>query len=513
MKYLNSIIIITTALLLTACPTQIVRMIDTYKNTLDSTNKFITANIRFDTTFTNIDDYIHNIKRNNDLMQADRLNIKFNDSLLINQDFSQNDTLINHRIFIELSSIHHNHFPDSIELRAIVYDNNGNYIAGLAPPFIQDDRNYREFWKSLTDSCNGISHLINDFSVTEVRQTTSKPYSIAFVLDHSPSMGNERALRLQNALSFTLNRIKPIDYVAIIKFAKDIFKEVPLSNKPNIYRNQFKINGLDSDRYGGGTSIYDALAIATEELSHSPDGFEKIIILFTDGRDNTSKFKPDSVLLAIKENNIRVFSIGYGLTDHRFLARVSNFTGGKFFQLMSSRDFPFIFRSLYLSLNNYYRIVYTPPVCFGKHIVSPNIEISQLNTGIISTFGYYDKSLLAEDLPIGSISMSDIEFEFGKSDIKEESFDIIENVANSLKNNPNMQIKIIGHTDDVGPDDFNLKLSLARANSVKNALISLGINKNRLSTEGKGKNFPILPNDSDENRRRNRRTEFVVIIN
>ncbi len=512
MKLISKILFISIALLLTACPTQFVRMIETYQSNLDSLNRIQFRNLNYDTSLTNIDNYIRHSQKSQ-LSSEDLIQDSLNKATNILTTENTIDSIKKHKINIEITSIFHEHFPDSVELRAIVFDDNGNYISGLAPPFISKERNYREFWTMLNDSCDGKNYQINDFKVTEVRQTTSKPYSIAYILDHSPSMGNQRAFRLQNAVKFTLNRIKPIDYVSIIKFSRNVFREVALTNDTSIYRNQFKINGLDSGRYGDGTSIYDALAAGIEELNKSPEGYEKIIFLFTDGGDNTSKFKPDSILLALKENNIRVFSIGYGMTDVRFLNRVSNFTGGSAVQLASSREFPIVFRSLYLSLNNYYRIVYSPPNCYSKHIVTPTIEISELNTGKISTNGTYDKSILTEDLPIGSVSISYIEFEFGKSDIKDDSFFIIEQVANSLKNNPSMQVKIIGHTDDIGSDEVNLKLSIERANSVKDALIKLGINRNRLLAEGKGKHSPIVPNDSEENRRRNRRTEFVVIKN
>ena len=79
--------------------------------------------------------------------------------------------------------------------------------------------------------------------------------------------------------------------------------------------------------------------------------------------------------------------------------------------------------------------------------------------------------------------------------------------------NTNSKIKIIGHTDNVGNDNDNLTLSQNRANAVVNALIKLGINPSRLTSEGKGESMPIADNTSEEGKSQNRRTEFIVFYN
>jgi outer membrane protein OmpA-like peptidoglycan-associated protein len=76
--------------------------------------------------------------------------------------------------------------------------------------------------------------------------------------------------------------------------------------------------------------------------------------------------------------------------------------------------------------------------------------------------------------------------------------------------NPNVNVVITGHTDNVGSEKYNQNLSLRRAQSVKNWLVSKGIESNRMRTVGRGKLEPIASNDTEEGRLENRRIEFYV---
>lgn len=80
-----------------------------------------------------------------------------------------------------------------------------------------------------------------------------------------------------------------------------------------------------------------------------------------------------------------------------------------------------------------------------------------------------------------------------------------------LKENPDIRIRIIGHTDDVGRDDYNQKLSEGRAYSVKKEMVNRGIDAKRIETVGRGEKDPIVPNDSDKHRQMNRRVEIEIL--
>lgn len=108
----------------------------------------------------------------------------------------------------------------------------------------------------------------------------------------------------------------------------------------------------------------------------------------------------------------------------------------------------------------------------------------------------------------GHISLY-INFETGKSDIQSESQKIIDQIAEMLTTNLSLKISVEGHTDNVGTPTANKTLSENRAKAVMNTLIAKGIDKFRLSAKGWGQDKPILDNNTEEGKAKNRRVEIV----
>ncbi len=102
-----------------------------------------------------------------------------------------------------------------------------------------------------------------------------------------------------------------------------------------------------------------------------------------------------------------------------------------------------------------------------------------------------------------------INFDFGKAMLRPDAMPAIERVTAALKDNPDLNIEIEGHTDSVGTKRHNQALSEARAKAVKAALEREGIASDRLATVGFGASKPIADNDSEDGRFRNRRVELV----
>jgi outer membrane protein OmpA-like peptidoglycan-associated protein/tetratricopeptide (TPR) repeat protein len=109
-----------------------------------------------------------------------------------------------------------------------------------------------------------------------------------------------------------------------------------------------------------------------------------------------------------------------------------------------------------------------------------------------------------------SYRINDIYFGFNKYDLTLASKNVLDQLIEFLMENPGINIQIQGHTDNIGNDADNLKLSDNRARSVYNYLVLKGISVTRLQYKGFGKTMPVADNDTEEGRAKNRRTVFVI---
>jgi len=105
---------------------------------------------------------------------------------------------------------------------------------------------------------------------------------------------------------------------------------------------------------------------------------------------------------------------------------------------------------------------------------------------------------------------SDISFDTGRADIKPNLRPILDQFANGLRDQPNTDVRIIGHTDSTGSDSINDPLSRQRAASARDYLVSRGVSANRIVTDGRGAREPIADNNTDAGRSRNRRVEIFL---
>ena len=104
-----------------------------------------------------------------------------------------------------------------------------------------------------------------------------------------------------------------------------------------------------------------------------------------------------------------------------------------------------------------------------------------------------------------------VEFQFGKSTLLPESYDVLDQVIAILNRYPDFQLEITGHTDDVGRKENNMLLSIDRAQACADYIKARGIDDSRLTIIGKGELSPLDSNKTDAGRRKNRRVEFNVL--
>ena len=101
-------------------------------------------------------------------------------------------------------------------------------------------------------------------------------------------------------------------------------------------------------------------------------------------------------------------------------------------------------------------------------------------------------------------------FDTGRATIKRVSYELLDEVGQALKDHPTIQVRIEGHTDSRGSASYNLKLSRARARSVREYLMGQGVAGDRMVSEGYGESRPIADNRTAAGRAQNRRVEFVI---
>jgi len=116
-----------------------------------------------------------------------------------------------------------------------------------------------------------------------------------------------------------------------------------------------------------------------------------------------------------------------------------------------------------------------------------------------------------QTLTVFANALHGIQFKTGSHEINQNSYPILDDVVEVLTKNPQYKIiDICGHTDNVGADDYNHKLSIRRAEEVKKYLVRKGVEENRLNAVGFGETQPIETNETIEGRNQNRRVDFIV---
>jgi outer membrane protein OmpA-like peptidoglycan-associated protein len=121
-----------------------------------------------------------------------------------------------------------------------------------------------------------------------------------------------------------------------------------------------------------------------------------------------------------------------------------------------------------------------------------NLQLRQTESGVVVTLG-------------------DVLFESGQTQLLDEAMASLVEVVDLLQSEPDKLIRIEGHTDSTGDAETNLEISNLRATSVFEALVSLGVERDRFTVTGMGEDFPIATNDTEEGRRQNRRVDVILL--
>lgn len=409
-------------------------------------------------------------------------------------------------LFLNVWKIESQDYPEEIRLYARVMDSSGNFITNMADPYYRGEGSYKKYWSGVRERLGNEDSVISNFTVREFGDNDTIPYSIILALDHGGSMQGTIE-SLQNAAEVFLNMKRSHDKIGVVKFDKKAVVEVPLTANGQLLRTQYRKNGLEG--FGLYTSLLDAAKEAVLQLRNEPPDNQRVVVLFTDGEDNSSKTTDIELFKLADSLNVRIFPVGFGYTNDSVMMSLAEYTGGKYYKAYSAQQLRGVFEDIYRSLRNYYLITYDPPLYEGLHEVF--VRLSLPGEGQHTAQAEYDKGSIRSIADIGDKFKKNILFDFAKATIRPESYIVIDEIARQLKKYGRIRLGVHGHTDNVGGEDFNQRLSEERAEAVAQALVERGIDRSRLRPRGFGMIQPVAPNDTEEDRQKNRRTEFVIL--
>lgn len=413
------------------------------------------------------------------------------------------------KVVFDVWKVDYSRYPDSVVLYARVFDSLGNFITNMAPPYREDAR----YFTSLVEKLGRKTVPSQRFTVREYGDADSIPYAVMLAVDYSGSMAGVFDALKEGTETF-IGLKQPQDRIGIGTFGRDFRLNVPITSDKNALLSAYRATANQS--FGYYSALYDGIARSIATFADAPPDIARILVVFSDGDDNYSKTRLRAVVDSAKANNVNIFTVGFGYANDSLLRAVASYTGGKFYSAYSKEELKRVFLDIYRSLRNFYRISYRPPEFIGKHWVTARISLpgrdSIRATGMYDTGPFYE-GLGDADGDIGAKFSYKILFDFSKADIRPESMRIIEELADVLQQPmyANYWLEVQGHTDNVGSEEANLKLSEARATAVAEALIAHGVERRRLIPRGFGFTQPVAPNDTEENRQKNRRTQFVVL--
>lgn len=359
---------------------------------------------------------------------------------------------------------------------------------------------FNDIFCEVYDSGQASNDKITNFKIRESKKAERQKLAIAIVMDHSGSMGAKRAMTVQSSISKLINEKNDDDMFALIRYDSKIKVEVPLTKDKSTLLAKHPKNGLKG--YGGLTATTDAIIKAINELKSAPADYQRVVVVFADGKDNSSKQNEATLIDLAQSNNTIVSTIDYGYYITKgYLKNIAENCQGIYHHIYLTDEFTKVFDDLYNRMNYYYVLEFDQPN-YGDH----NLKMKICLNGKES-----EDEAFYNNVPLpGSIIILNVYFDTGKSSLKKESDEAIKRLLKLLELKPNSNVEIHGHTDNVGKEESNQKLSEERALSVKNELIKNGISENRITSIGHGDTKPIADNSSSQGRAKNRRTEFLI---
>ena len=415
------------------------------------------------------------------------------------------------KVIFDIISVDWKDFPEEIRFRVKIFDTSGYYITGMAPPEISEEES-RKFFRSVIEIIEGKEYPIKDLKVREVRAMTSTPHDIVLVLDYSGSMG-QNFRNLDDATKRFISRKHPYDRLGVVRFDGNIKVESELTSSIPALQRQIVFNR--GRGFGGSTALYAATDAGMRLFDNHGRSLQ--LVVMTDGYENSSSYykgkystTASEVISKARNEGIAINTIDFrGMGNSLLLEALADFSGGRYYYLRNSKEIDKVFFELQHLFHNYYEVSYKPAPVEGTRIIELIYDDGQNNLASAKAVAYVSDSLNIELVEqqgmytkiTGSTSVHQypsipdvtVRFDFDISALDEVALRDLRLIADYLKKNPGVRIKVTGYTDLVGSDEYCLGLSSRRAEAVATYLVAKGIDRTRITTEGKGKADPVWP--------------------
>ncbi len=370
---------------------------------------------------------------------------------------------------------------DTCRVRALVLDNFGNYLPGYA----SDSGNVK--W-------SGQHYCTMGVIGEEIKTFTEKPYTpghpnidVAIALDNSASA--EYNYPVKEYVREYLKSLSVRDNFMFSYFNQNLHNVVPLKNAEMAMRD---LSGMEIPAPKGLNAMNQAAYKTLAAMASKVDENTKIMVLITFSPDNSSViYESSDVAKAAKSYGIPIYIIGVGNDiDSYSLKYLAAVSGGKFYSISADEisQVKDILREITFAQKAYYE--------FDLPLSSINIdECDKLKSEITFETNGVKMSdafrLILKPQPQYAKYQALASFDKKDTTVSEDFLETISLLAQVLNDNPDFSIELIGHSSIEGSSDENLDLSLARAQSVKDILVSDGVAAGRVRIRGEGSNKPI----------------------
>jgi outer membrane protein OmpA-like peptidoglycan-associated protein/Mg-chelatase subunit ChlD len=350
------------------------------------------------------------------------------------------------------------------------------------------------------------NYLQQVISLNKVVVKDKVPVDIVFVLDKTGSM-KDKVAEIRGAIdSFIGKMVKQgIDYrLGLVTFS-DVVEQVSWMTD-SVQTLEGWLDQVVAE--GGGDDKENALeGLRSATNMNFRPGVNRIAVLITDAEchqrgehgDGTTDLTSESAARLMSAMDIRTFCITD--TSVKNYNPIAAMTGGEVFNIYD--HFDHILNAVCSQMKSYYVLRYVS----SKPYIPDSMYIQIYHTG-------ENKVIATKAIPVLQIGqkldVDNILFEYNSATIEPQSFPTLNRIAQMLKARPTLHIRVLGHSDSTGADEYNFRLSQQRAFAVQKYISESGIDLHRVEPVGMGKDDPIAPNTSEDGRRLNRRTEFII---